>query len=245
MPVRGRSRNGMIEYFEPQQQYERVGNIASVSFYDDFYGKAINTVQTWTAIDVSAAGLTTPVLIADSATAGGNGIVSLPLDATSEAQEAGLTWGDQRTLNLAMTPVCEWILAAHTLPTLLSIAVWGLAGDKNAVADTVAESIWFRMDGAGAVTVETDDTVNEKTKVATGITLVADVYHTFRIDCTTPTAILFYIDGVQVAASTTFNMNQVPLLKLQPYIAIQKASGAGLGELYVDAVRCFQRRIVP
>jgi hypothetical protein len=242
MPLRARTRNGLTEYFDPQQNHERIGNIAGVSFYEDFINKAIDTTTRWTAIDVSAAGLTTPVLIADSATAGGNGIVSLPLDVTSEAQETGLTWGDQRTLVLANGPICEWVLAAHTLPTLLGIAVWGLAGDKNAVADTVAESIWFRMDGAGAVTVETDDTVHETTKVATGITLVADAMHVFRIDCTVPTAITFYIDGVQVAPTTTFNMNQVPLLKLQPYVHLAKASGAGLGELYVDAVRCWQKR---
>jgi len=242
MPVRARNRNGMIEYFDPQQLHERVGYVAGVSFYEDFLGKAIDTTTTWTAIDVSAAGLTTPVLIADSATAGACGLVSLPLDATSEAQETGLTWGDQRTLVLNRGVIFEAVLALHTLPTLLGIGVWGLAGDKNAVADTVAESAWFRVDGAGAVTVETDDTVNETTKVATGVTLVADAFHTFRIDCTTPAAVLFYIDGNQVAAGTTFNMSQVPALKLQPYFHLAKASGAGLGEIYLDAVRCFQKR---
>jgi len=242
MSAKARYRNGMIEYFDPQQLHERVGYVAPVSFYEDFLGKAIDTTNTWTAIDVSAAGLTTPVLIADSATAGACGLVSLPLDATSEAQETGLTWGDQRTLVLNRGVIFEAVLALHTLPTLLSIAVWGVAGDKNAVADTVAESAWFRVDGNGVVTVETDDTVNETVKVATGVTLVADAFHTFRIDCTTIGSILFYIDGVQVAAATTFNMSQVPALKLQPYFHLAKASGAGLGEIYLDAVRCFQKR---
>ncbi|HMH81783.1 MAG TPA: hypothetical protein VK531_02860 [Gemmatimonadales bacterium] len=242
MGVKARYRNGMLEYFDPQQLHERVGQVAPVTFYDDFYGKAIDTTLTWTAIDVSAAGLTTPVLVADSATVGGNGIVSLPLDATSEAQETGLTWGDQRTLALNRGPIFDCVLSLQTLPTLLAIGVWGLAGDKNAVADNVAESAWFRVDGNGVVTVETDDTVTETVKVSTGVTVVAGAPHAYRIDCTDPTKVLFYIDGVQVAASTTFNMNQVPALKLQPYFHLAKASGAGLGVIELDVVRAFQKR---
>lgn len=238
MGVKARYRNGMLEYFDPQQLHERVGQVAPVTFYDDFYGKAIDTTLTWTAIDVSAAGLTTPVLVASAS----SGVVSLPLDATSEAQETGLTWGDQRTLMLSRGPIFDCVLSLQTLPTLLSIGVWGLAGNKNAVADTVAESAWFRVDGNGVVTVETDDTVNETTKVATGVTVVAGAPHAYRIDCTDPTKVLFYIDGVQVAAATTFNMNQVPTLKLQPYFHLAKASGAGLGVIELDVVRAFQKR---
>jgi len=244
MTTRARYRTGMIEYFETATQ-ERVGNVAALGFYDDFYGKAIDTTFTWTAIDVSAVGLTTPVLIADSATAGACGLVSLPLDATSEAQETGLTWGDQRTLVLNAGVQFECRLAYHTLPTTLGIAVFGLAADKNAVADSVTESIWFRSDASGAITVENDDTgAGETSKVATGITMVADVFHIFRIDCTTPTAIQFFIDGNRVATATTFSMAAAAAaLKLQPYFHLAKASGTGIGEIYLDYCRAWQNRV--
>jgi hypothetical protein len=138
--------------------------------------------------------------------------------------------------------ILEARVALQTLPTLLSIAVWGLAGDKNAVADTVAESIWFRVEGNGVVTVESDDTVNEKNDIATGVTLTAGTYALFRIDCSDIADVKFYINGNRVAASTTFNMSQVPTLKLQPYAHMSKASGAGLGVLDIDFIRIWQNR---
>jgi hypothetical protein len=42
----------------------------------------------------------------------------------------------------------------------------------NAAVNTVAESIWFRADGNGQITVEHDDTSNETSKVATGVTVI-------------------------------------------------------------------------
>ena len=117
-----------------------------------------------------------------------------------------------------------------------------LAGDKNAVADSVAESIWFKVDGNGVVVVENDDTSNTNDDVSTGTTLTAGTYAIFRIDCTTITDCKFYINGEGVAIGTTFNMSNVAALKLQPYFHIAKASGAGLGVLDVDYVRVWQNR---
>jgi hypothetical protein len=105
--------------------------------------------------------------------------------------------------------VFEARVALQTLPTLLSEAVWGLAGDKNAVADSVAESIWFKADGDGVIVVENDDTSNTNDDIATGTTLTAGTFAIFRIDCTTITDCLFYINGARVASGTTFDMSQV------------------------------------
>jgi hypothetical protein len=237
MSTKARYRNGILEFYE-SQTHERVSPFAPALFEDDFLGTGLQTTDVWTAIDVSAVGDTTPLLAADA----GNGIARFPLDVTSEAQESGFTFGDQRDFVLNQGLVFEARVALQTLPTLLSEAVWGLAGDKNAVADSVAESIWFKADGDGVIVVENDDTSNTNDDIATGTTLTAGTFAIFRIDCTTITDCLFYINGARVASGTTFDMSQVAALKLQPYFHIAKASGAGLGVLDVDYVRVWQKR---
>lgn len=236
MTINARHRNGMLEHFD-RNTHERVLVEAPVTYYEDFLGDT-TVPEKLTSIDVSTTGNTTPLIAADVA----NGVLRCPLDATSEAQESGLTWGDQRSLILNQGLIVEMRVALETLPTLLAIAVWGLAGDKNAVADTVAESIWFRADGNGVITAEFDDTVHTADDVATGITLTAGTFAIFRIDCTTITDVLMYINGARVAAGTTFDMSQVAGLKLQPYAHIAKANGAGLGVLDIDYVRIWQKR---
>jgi len=236
MTINARRRNGMLEHFD-RNTHERVLVEAPVTYYEDFLGDT-TVSERLTSIDVSAAGDTTPIIAADVA----NGVLRCPLDVTSEAQESGVTWGDQRPLILNQGLIVEMRVALQTLPTLLSEAVWGLAGDKNAVADTVAESIWFKADGDGVIVAEFDDTVNTADDVATGITLTAGTFAIFRIDCTTITDCLMYINGARVAAGTTFNMSQVAGLKLQPYVHLAKASGAGLGVIDVDYIRIWSKR---
>ncbi|MCH8196446.1 MAG: hypothetical protein IH904_00045 [Proteobacteria bacterium] len=237
MGTRARYRSGELYFYESLTQ-ERVAPFSPVLFEDDFLGTGLLTTDGWTVVDVSVAGNTTPLIAADVA----NGVARLPLDVTSEAQESGLTWGDQRPLVLNQALMIEMRVALQTLPTLLSEAVWGLAGDKNAAADSVAESVWFKADGNGVIVVESDDTSNTDDDVATGTTLTAGTFAIFRIDLLDITDVQFFIDGARVASGTTFDMSQVAALKLQPYFHIAKASGAGLGVLDVDYCRVWQKR---
>lgn len=168
MSTKAQYRSGVATFYDGTS-FESVKPLAPILFEEDFLGQVFNVTHTWTAIDVSSAGDSTPVLVAD----GGNGLISLPLDVTSEAQESGLTWGNQRTLVLNQGLVFECRLALQTLPTLLSEMVWGLAGDKNAVADTVAEGIWFKADGDGVIVAESDDATTNNDDKATGVTVTA------------------------------------------------------------------------
>ena len=237
MPTKARWVNGILTYYE-SQTHEQLLPTAPLVFYDDFIGTGLETTDVWTAVDVSVAGLTTPLIAADVA----NGVLRLPLDSTSEAQESGFTFGDQRPFVLNQGLIFEARVALQTLPTLVSEAVCGLAGDKNAAADSVAESIWFKADGNGVIVVENDDTSNTNDDIATGTTLTAGTFAIFRIDCTLIADCKFYINGARVASGTTFDMSQVAALKLQPYFHIAKASGAGLGVLDVDYARIWQKR---
>jgi hypothetical protein len=235
------TRPGILRYYDPNSSYLTVGVVAPVTFYDDFLGRAQDVTNAWGTRDTAAA---TEALVADAP----NGVYRLALDATNEVQVAGLDWGDQRTLVLNQYLGFEARVKLSTLPTTGTIACIGLCGDYNAAVDSVAESIWFRLDGVtgGLITVETDDGTTESSKVTTGVTVTTSDWAILRIDCADPTNILFFINGAQVASTTTFSVNAVPTLALQPVFRIGKESaGTNVGALDIDSVRIWQRRAAP
>lgn len=241
MSTRGRFYNGQLEYIE-STTWEHTIVAAPVLFYDDFIGQAIDTTINWTALDVSAAGDSTPALVADAAT----GVVALPMDGgQNEVELSGLYMADQRNFAIANSLVAEFRFRFSVLPTGAVVACIGLCGDHNAAVDTVAESIWFRFDGSGACTVESDDTAagHETSKVATGVTLIANQWMIGRIDLTNPAAAMFFINGNRVASTTTFNFNQVAALCVQPVMRIGKEEAAAtVGTLQIDAVKIWCKR---
>jgi hypothetical protein len=234
MTIRSRYRNGNIAFYDNAFQ-ETVLNVSPIAFHDDFLGNALST-SVWGTRD---AGDATEAVLANAP----NGVAALTLAATSEVEVAAIDWADQRTLVLNQKLIFEARFRLSVLPTGSVVACVGLCGNYNAAVNTVAESIWFRADGNGVITVETDDTTNETSKVATGITLTTADWIVARIDCTDPTDVRFYINGNAVALTTTFNMNTVPTLVLQPVARIGKeASATTVGTLQVDYVRASQNR---
>lgn len=228
---------GRIAWRDKYNNHATVNVDAGVYWSDHFIGKAIDVTNTWTLIDALNA---TETLKADQP----GGVVELALTNAAEVQLAGMAFGNERPFTIARGLVFEARCRFTTLPANATVALIGLAGDHNADVDAVAESCWFRYDGSGAVTVENDDTANESSKVATGITHLVNAWHVFRIDFANPADVKFYVDGNPVgstAASTTFNMNQVAALQLQPYIMMSKAADAlNLGVMEVDYVKCWQ-----
>jgi len=169
-----------------------------------------------------------------------NAHVLCSLTADAQKQDAALHWDDQLALSIAQGAIFETRLSLTTLPTLLGVASFGLWG---AWADGgSAYRVGFEVPAGGIVTCESDDAATD-TAAATTTTLVAGTYNIFRIDCTTQTDIKFFIDGARVAASTTFtNVASAANAKSQPHLGLYKASGAGLGVMSVDYVRCWQNR---
>jgi hypothetical protein len=238
MSMRGRWHTRFFRFFESATQ-ESIP-VAPVRFYDDFF--ALDTLY-WTAKDTSVAGNTTPVLVAD----GDNGQLTLLLDATSEKQESGYFWNDNRPFKLDHGPNFEIYCTPSVLPTGQSEIYFGLAGDyvEGPIAEAdagPAQHLFFCMDGSGAVTIHTDDGTTDNNAVATGVTLTAGTFAVFRIDATDPTNILFYINGSRVASGTTFSANATPTLALQPFLICHKEAGTGLGTLLVDYVRVWSDR---
>lgn len=212
---------------------------APVRVKEDFMGQALDTTNGPFAFRDTAGG--TETIVADAP----NGVLALALSATNEVQLAGIDQADQRGWVLNQNLVFEARVKLSVLPTTGVVACIGLCSDHNAAADTVGSSLWFRLDGAtgGLITVECDDGTTETSKVTTGVTLTTADWAVLRIDCSDPTSVKFFINGEQVAASTTFNANATPTLALQMVARIGKeAIGTPVGTLQVDYLSAWQNR---
>jgi hypothetical protein len=224
---------GVLRWFDSTTD-ETVATLASAQYKEEFLQGSLDTAY-WVARDTGAA-------TEDMVGGAPSGIFRLALTSANEAQLAGIDYGNRRCWQLNQGLVFEARVCLNVLPTGAVVAVIGLCGDHNAAVNTVAESVWFRLDGSGAVTVENDDTVHETSQVATGVTVVANQWVTLRIECENPAAIRFYINGARVASGTTFNMSS-GAQNLQPVMRIGKESAATtVGTLDIDVVRLWQAR---
>lgn len=209
---------------------------AAVQLSEDFLGQALDTTNGPFAFLDTAEGAET--ISAD----GASGALSLALTATSEAQLAGISSGDQRTWILNQNLIFEARFKLSVVPTSGTIFCIGLMGDHHATADTVAENIWIRAESSGALLAESDDTAADNNDIATGVTLTTADWCVVRIDCSNVDDVKFFVNGARVAAATTFDMGTVAGLKLQPVVRLNKASGASVGTVLVDYIKLWQNR---
>ena len=202
----------------------------------EFMGRTLNLLR-WHLRDTGAA---TEGLINH---ANGQGL-ELALTNANEIQLACVDQQDRDSSRVALNPVFEAKMMFSVLPTAGTTAFIGFAENHNADPDAIAESAWFRWDDDGAVTVETDDGTpgHETSKVATGITVLANEWHVYRICMTHLEDICFFIDGHKVAVSTTFDMSDAAGGK-QHYLRIGKeAPAVSVGTMVVDYLQISQER---
>lgn len=245
MSTKAQYRNGILEFYESTTN-ERVAVLAPVHFFDDFVDAGSLVIPAagseesgalWAKKIVGAA----PPTVAGVADAA-NGVIRCALTSDAQKQDAGLYFGDNRSFSLLQGCVFETRLKVSTLPTLLGEAIWGLVGDWSDGLDTITHSAFFTADGSGAIVCEVDDDSDDQS-AASGITVLATEWHTYRIEFHDVTDIRFYIDGNHVATGTTFTFGATGAdAVLQPYLGMYKASGAGLGAVDIDSVRIWQKR---
>lgn len=207
------------------------------NFFDDFWGA--DTFSTagqgspWAIADTSSAGTPTYATVSPSAT----GEVALTLASTSEVENVCLSFGDKLCFDIDNIQRFAARVKVSGCTSGTSIS-WGLASARNDDPDSIANHASFRMIGATSTTavyVESDDGTTDKDDIATGVTL-STTYKEFVIDFTGGKSnVKFYIDGVRVAASTTFDMSAATS-SLQPYIQIQKTSSANTDAVTIDFV---------
>ncbi len=242
MSLKAKYRGNTLEYYISGTG-ERIP-IAPLTFYDDFLGSGILTTESgstgiWdtTQTNLNAA----MAVIADEP----NGAFGGVMDSDSNAEIAALDWGDQRGFNLKGKGAIEFAVRVSVAPTDVGEMVFGVAGNHNAVADTITESAWFKLDGSLAIVAETDDTTNNNDDKSTGVTAVITAYNIFRIDFKDLADVRFYIDGARVASATTFDMSNLTDAEavMQPYFNATKATGTGVGSWRIDYCKLWSERV--
>lgn len=211
-----------------------------VEYIEDFLGPQTLTASPagsdqWDIADTSSSG--TPTY-----TVGGiNGEATLTFDNTSEIQNVCLFKSDVLNFDIDLLHSIELrVKTVATLDTATSLA-FGLCSARNDAIDSLAAHASFRLIGSNSLVVETDDGTTDNDDVATGASLVA-TYKRFVIDFTGGKSdVKFYVDGVRVAASTTFDMSGYSA-GLQPYVQLQKTADTNTDSVSIDYVKIVSKR---
>lgn len=188
-----------------------------------------NIGHSWLVKDTSAAG--TPTYASVDGAGGG---VTLTHDNTNEAQVVTLYHGDKEMWDIDDIIEFTWrVKMGQAAVNAATTLVFGLAAAQNDTADSIAENVWFRVQGSASTTLvvcETDDGTTDNDDKATGRTLI-NAYKTFKVSFALGKSdIRFFIDGEPVALGTTFSM-AAATGALQPFVQFQKSAATS-----VDAV---------
>jgi hypothetical protein len=211
-------------------------------YIDDFYGASAtfptsaDPATPWMVADTSSSGTPTYVRNASNAV--------LTLASTSEVENVCLYHGDALSFDIDELQHVELRVKVSgcTSGTIIS---WGMASARNDDPTAMTALALFKMTGATSttdVTVETDDNVTDTAPVSSATSL-STTFKRFGINFCDKRDVKFFIDGVRVAASTTFSMNGYTA-GLQPFIQIQKSSSANADAVTVDYVKITAKRIV-
>ncbi len=211
-----------------------------VKLEEDFLGPMTLTASPtngdrWDIADTSSAG--TPTY-----TVGGiNGEATLAFDSQSEVQNVCLFQSDVLNWDIDLIQRIEMrVKTTATLDSATSLA-FGLASARNDAIDSITAHASFRIIGNNTLVVESDDGTTDKDDVATGASL-SDTYKKFVIDFTGGKSnVKFYVDGVRVAASTTFDMSGYTA-GLQPYVQIQKTADTNTDSVTIDYIKIEGKR---
>lgn len=240
MSTKAQYRNGLLHYYESTTH--EMMPVAPVVFADDFLGADVVIP----AAGSPESGVKWCKKIVANATIAGvadetNGAVKCALTNANEKQEAILYFNDELLFSALQGLVFEARVKITTLPTLVAEAVWGVGSAWADGPDAVTYSAFFTADGSGEIFCESDDDATNRS-VTSGVTATNAQWKIYRIEFDAA-AIRFYIDGNEVAASTTFPWAaSAANSKVQPYIGVYKASGLGVGDITVDYVRLWQKR---
>ena len=213
------------------------------TFVDDFSG-AVATFPTsadpataWLVDDVSVTGTPTYTKGTSEAT--------LSLNNDNAAVIVALHFNDSLDFDIDdIQRVTMRVKIGASTFTSGSILCFGVGSARNDTANDVAANAWFRMEGANSTTLvyaETDDGTRDVDDISTGVTL-GTTYKDFVIDFTGGKSnVKFYIDGVRVCASQTFDMSAYSS-GLQPIIQIQKAANTNADSVVVDYIEIVSHR---
>jgi hypothetical protein len=247
MTTRAKYRGGRQSFFDDQQSFETVHRMAGLAYRDDFLGAGSATIPAagaavqgcdWVKKLVGGGAPTVAQLAA-----GGGGVIRCALDNTNEKQEATLYWNDAKAIDVTKGFVWEARVNLHVLPSAAGVqAAWGVSSSWIDGPDNAAEYLQFGATANGNVNMRSQDAVTQSS-IASGLAVVADAFHVYRMDAFDLTDVKYFIDGQQVSANNALKFAAVGAnAVLQPYFSVYKAAGVGVATLDVDYVKVWNDR---
>jgi hypothetical protein len=245
-----RSRNAATG--DAQSEYdaatsETINRYTAVMLDEDFIGPShtagLPTTATvgypWIKKTVQTSGVPAVAAVANA----GGGIIRASLDATSEKQEASLYAADVLNWDMTKSTVFEARVSNHVVPSAAAVEiVVGLHSAWIDGPDNASFYADFQQLANGTVNFRTKDGVQTLANAST-VVMAVDVFHNFRIDCTDPTNVRFFIDGVEVSTKGQMSFAATGANAiLQPYFSVYKASGVGVGTLDIDMIQVGMNR---
>jgi hypothetical protein len=200
----------------------------------------------WMSQDVATAGC--PAQKADW----DDGALEMLLDNGSEVGSCSLYWGDESNIDSDKGPVCIFRLQIQTAPAAADTLSWGFMGAYAAIAENTANNAMFQVAGADLnLDISTDDASTDDDLNDTGVDLVADTYYEFKVsmsamDDASPTDVRFFYrstlagDWTRLLSGTTFAYGAD--IATQPFVHVEKTTGATVPDLLVDYVNCYWER---
>lgn len=248
MAQSGAIQNGQVIEFFDRRSFERVARLSSLQHLEDFLGAGALAIPAagsaesgmdWVKKIVGAA----PPTVAGVASAIG-GQVACTLTSASQKQDAALYWGDQKGIDITRGIVFEGRIRMPVLPSAAEVQMaFGLFSDWIDGPDNNTCFVSVGALASGALNIKTFDGTTT-ISASSGVTLTASDWAIVRIDMTDLADVRVFIDGEQATATGQINFTATGTLAvLQPYAAMYKASGTGVGTLLVDYVRIWANRI--
>ena len=247
MSTRAKYVAGVQSFFD-DSTFETVHKMSPLVFRDDFLGAGALVVPAagsaesgvdWVKKIVGAA----PPTVAGVAKAVA-GQMALTLTSTSEKQDAVLYWGDNEALDVTKGLVFEAKINLAVLPSAAGVqAVFGVASDWIDGPDNNTCYLQLGATANGALLIRSFDGVTQLSASA-NVTLTTADWAIVRIDATDLTDVKMFVNGNQVTSNGQINFAATgSLAVLQPYFAMYKPSGTGVGTLKVDYVKAWMNRI--
>lgn len=210
-----------------------------IEYEDDFIGTSAtlpasaDPATPWLIDDTSSSG--TPTYVRNA------GAAILTLASTSEVENVCLHHGDALSFDIDDLLTVEFRAKVTATLDSATTVVMGVGSARADDPDAVAANAFFKLAGSNVVVCESDDGTTDNDDKSTGVSL-SSTYKRFVIDFTGGKSnVKFYIDGVRVAASTTFDMSGYSS-GLQPIFQIQKTADTNTDALTIDYVKIRSRR---
>jgi hypothetical protein len=173
------------------------------------------------------------------------GQVAITLEATSQKQDAVLYWDDQKALDTTKGLVFEARFQLSVLPSVAAVqAVIGVASDWVDGPNSNTCYAVVGATGSGALLLRTYDGVTTiSAALSPALTLITTDWAIVKIDFSDVTNVKIFVNGQQRTTAGQINWAATSTLAvLQPYAAMYKASGTGVGTMKVDFIKTWMNR---